>query len=113
MAKFETHVYAVVRVKVLGTNFSDNPQEIAEKISDAVCASPREWFRPIHGTVHVPEVGSFDIDCVESAEGIYGVLVDEIDPDTGYVLASHDFDDACEPRGAEASLEESSATENR
>lgn len=96
--KFETHVYATVRVKVIGTNFSNDPQEIAEKVANAVCAKPSNWMRPIHGSVEVDGHGSFDIEAVEFADGISGVLVDEISPETEQIVCEHEFDEQCEPR---------------
>lgn len=66
MNKFETHVYATVRVKVIGTNFSNDPREIADKVTDAVCADASQWMRPVHGSVNVEGHGSHDIEAVES-----------------------------------------------
>lgn len=37
---YNTHVYAVVRVKAIGTNLPSLPAEIAQSVSDAVCANP-------------------------------------------------------------------------
>ena len=105
MNKFETHVYATVRVKVLGTNFSNDPQEIADKVTDAVCADSSQWMRPVHGSVNVEGHGSHDIEAVEFADGIYGVLVDELDPETGLVVAEHQFDETCAPRQDTASVQ--------
>lgn len=96
-SRFETHVYAVVRVKVIGTNFSTDPTQIAEKVADAVCANSSEWMRPVHGCVSVEGHGSFDIEAVEFAEGIDAVLVDEIDSDTDEILTEHHFNKLCEP----------------
>ena len=98
MNQFETHVYAIVRVKVIGTNFSKNPQEIAEKVSGAVCARPSNWMKPIHGSIDVAGHGAFDIEAVEFADGIESVLVDEIDQETGRVMKEHEFNEKCEPR---------------
>ena len=94
MNRFETHVFATVRVKVAGTNFSADPQIIAEAVADAVCASPDEWMRPHHGTVDVTGHGKHDIINVEFAEGIHGVLVDEIG-DSDRVIREHLFDENC------------------
>lgn len=94
MNRFETHVFATVRVKVAGTNFSADPQIIAEAVADAVCASPSEWMRPHHGTVDVTGHGKHDIINVEFAEGIHGVLVDEIG-DSDRVIREHLFDENC------------------
>lgn len=102
MNQFETHVYATVRVKVLGTNFSNDPQEIADKVTGAVCADSSQWMHPVHGSVKVEGHGSFGIEQVEFAECIYGVLVDEIDPDTGRNVKEHLFDENCAPRQDEA-----------
>lgn len=96
--RFETHVYATVRVKVIGTNFSADPDEVAEKVADAVCADSSQWMRPVHGSVTVDGHGQFDIDAVEFADGIYGVLVDELDPNTGRVVKEHNYDEACSRR---------------
>lgn len=94
MNRFETHVYATVRVKVAGTNFSADPQIIAEAVADAVCASPDEWMRPHHGTVDVTGHGKHDIINVEFAQSIHGVLVDEIG-DSDRVIREHLFDENC------------------
>jgi hypothetical protein len=109
MNRFETHVYATVRVKVLGTSFSADPQQIAEKVADAVCADPSQWMRPVHGTVKVEGHGSCDIEAVEFAEGIYGVLVDEIDPETECVVDEHHFDENCAPRTDKTELAKAAA----
>lgn len=109
MNRFETHVYATVRVKVLGTNFSTNPQEIAEKVADAVCASPSQWMRPVCGSVNVDGHGAYDIDAVEFADGISGVLVDEINPESELVVKEHSFDEACQPRTDETALTKATA----
>lgn len=95
--RFVTHVYALVRVKVIGTNFSTDPAYIAEKVSDAVCASPGNWMQPVHGQVSVEGHGSFNIEAVEFAEGIQYVMIDEIDPGTGDILAEHLFNESGEP----------------
>lgn len=96
--QFATHVYATVRVKVLGTNFSNDPKEIAVKVADAVCAAPGEWMRPVLGRVTVEGSGVHDIESVEFADGIYGVLVDETDPANGDKVIEHHFDETCSPR---------------
>lgn len=98
MSKFVTHVYATVRVKVQGTEFSNSPQEIAVKVADAVCAAPGEWMRPVLGSVTVDGAGVLDIEAVEFADGIYGVLVDELDPASGDRVIEHHFDETCSPR---------------
>lgn len=102
MNQFETHVFATVRVKVLGTNFSTDPQEIAQKVTDAVCANPSAWMQPVYGTVAVDGEGKYDIDAVEFADGIYGVLVNEINPETGHDVADHFFDETCSPKNDDA-----------
>ena len=94
MNRFATHVYATVRVKVAGTNFSADPQVIAEAVADAVCAAPAEWMAPRLGTVNVTGHGTHDIVDVEFADGIYGVLVDEIGGDDR-VVREHLFDENC------------------
>jgi len=81
----------------IGTNFSNDPKEIAEKVTNAVCADPSQWMRPVHGSVSIAEHGSFDIAAVEFADGIYGILVDEIDAETSDRVNEHSFDEACEP----------------
>ena len=98
MNQFATHVYATVRVMVIGTNFSTNPDEIAEKVTDAVCADSSQWMKSVHGVVSVDGHGPFDIEAVEFADGIYGVLVDELDPKTGRVVKEHNYDETCSPR---------------
>lgn len=95
MNQFETHVYATVRVKVLGTNFADSAQEVAAKVTEAVCARPAAWFQPVYGSVTVDGVGAFDVAEVEFADGVSGVLVDEIDPATSRVVKEHLFDERC------------------
>lgn len=97
MNNFETHVYATVRVKVLGTNVSDDPQVIAEKVADAVCAKPGEWMHPVHGSVDVAGYGRCDIEAVEFGGGIHQVLVDELDPESGNIIEEHCFDEICSP----------------
>jgi hypothetical protein len=94
MNRFETHVYATVRIKVAGTNFSTDPQVIAEAVADAVCAAPTEWMAPRRGTVNVTGHGPHDVVGVEFADGIYGVLVDEIGDDDR-VVREHLFDENC------------------
>lgn len=98
MKNFVTHVYATVRVKVLGTNFSNDPQLIAELVTQAVCARPSNWMTPVHGVVQVEGHGSFDIEAVAFAEGVSGALVDELDPVTGNVVVEHEFDETGAPR---------------
>lgn len=94
---YNTHVYAVVRVKVIGTNLSSSPMQIAEVVSDAVCANPTEWLRPAFGTVTTANGDRFDIEAVEFAEDISGVLIDEIDPRSGRIVTEHLFDWDCKP----------------
>lgn len=89
--QFVTHVYATVRVKVIGTNFSNDPALVADKVADAVAADPAKWFKPVHGSVTVPGHGEFDIEQVEYAEAISSILVDEIDPRSGSVIKEHVF----------------------
>lgn len=94
---YNTHVYAVVRVKVIGTNLSSSPKQIAEAVSDAVCANPTEWLRPAFGTVSTEAGDRLDIETVEFAEDISGVLIDEIDPRSGRIVTEHLFDWDCKP----------------
>lgn len=96
--QFATHVYTTVRVKVIGTNFSNDPQVISDKVTEAVCANPEEWMRPVNGIVEVEGHGGFDIEAVEFADGIYGVMVDEFDPESGRVIKEHHFDETGNPR---------------
>lgn len=77
---FNTHIYAVVRVKVLGTSFSQDPSVVADKVADAVSARPNQWFAPVHGSVDV-DGASYDIEQVEFAHDVSAVLVDELSPD--------------------------------
>lgn len=93
MKNFNTHVYAVVRVKVIGTNFDEDPRVVADKVADAVCADASNWLQPVHGSVDVEGHGSFDIEFVEFADATDGILVDEIDTATGAILQEHHFDD--------------------
>jgi hypothetical protein len=77
----DMHVYAMVRVKVLATSAAGaSSKEIAEEISDAVCADSNQWMRPVHGVVKSRN-GIFDIEAMEFAEGISSVLVDEYAPE--------------------------------
>jgi len=94
---YNTNVYAVVRVKVIGTNLSSSPKQIAEAVSDAVCGNPTEWLRPAFGTVTTANGERFDIEAVEFAEDISGVLIDEIDPGSGRNVKEHLFDWDCMP----------------
>ncbi len=93
MNTFATHAYAVVRVKVIGTNFSDNPKTIAEKVSEAVWADSDAWFIPKLGSIDIEPHGSFKIECVEFADEVSSVLVDEIDPHTQEIVKEHLFDE--------------------
>lgn len=95
--QFETHVYATVRVKVLGTSFDSNPEVIANKVADAVCAKPSQWMTPVHGSVIVDGQGAFDIGQVEFADAISGILVTEIDSETGRQVGEHEFDELGNP----------------
>lgn len=62
-------------------------------------------MRPVHGSVNVEGHGSHDIEAVELADGIYGALVDELDPETGLVVAEHQFDETCAPHQDTASVQ--------
>lgn len=97
MNQFETKVYATVCVTVLGTNFSTDPQAIANRVADAVCADSKNWMQPVDGSVSVTGEGGFDVGAVEFDDRISGVLVKERDPDTGKVVAWHEFDENCQP----------------
>lgn len=94
---YNTHVYAVVRVKAASTNLPSSPEGIAHAISDAVRANPTEWIRPAYGTVTTEKGERFDIAAVEFADEIAAVLVDEIDPASGRVVKEHPFDWTCSP----------------
>ncbi len=94
---YNTHVYAVVRVKAIGTNLPSLPAEIAQTVSDAVCANPTEWLRPSFGTVTTANGERFDIEAVEFADDISGVMIDEIDPGSGRIVTEHLFDWDCKP----------------
>lgn len=87
---FATHVYAVVRIKVPGTNFSNLPKDIAEEITRAVCADSKEWMAPIHGVVQTDH-GPFDVEAVEFAEDVSWTMVDEFDK-KGDLIREHHFD---------------------
>lgn len=76
--KFDTHVYAVVRVKVTGTNgISDDPQVVADTIAAGVIAQPDAWFEPRSGTIDTP-LGIFNVEYAEFADELSWVLVDEL-----------------------------------
>lgn len=92
MTNFATHVFAVVRVKVLGTNFSGDPQELSDKVADAVAAKPSEWMSPVLGTVQVDGHGAYDIGAVEFADEVSYVIVDELDANSGRVVKERHFD---------------------
>jgi len=94
---YNTHVYAVVRVKVIGTNLPSSPAGIAEAVSGAVCANPTEWLRPAFGTVTTANGERFDIEAVEFADDISAVQIDEIDPGSGRIVTEHLFDWNCNP----------------
>ena len=94
MNRFETHVFATVRVKVAGTNFSTDPQIVAEAVSNAVCASPAEWMRPYNGCVDIDGHGQHDIVEVEFADAITSIMVDELD-ESDRVTREHLFDANC------------------
>lgn len=89
------HVYAVVRVKVIGVK-GENPRKIGDSIADAVSADPREWLQPVYGSVRTKDGASYDIEAVEFAEEVSWVLVDELD-DNGDVAREHHFDARMEP----------------
>lgn len=89
--KFETHVYATVRVKVIGARVSSSPDVLADVVTEAVCASPGSWFTPVHGTLKLGDYGSADIEAVEFAEGVMGTMVDEYDANDN-VVHEHQYD---------------------
>src|SRR5690606_11196128 len=89
MKNFNTHVYAVVRVKVRATNFSDDAMEVADKVAEAVSNDPHAWLAPLKGKIDVEGHGSFDVECVEFADDIPGVLVDEMNQNNDEVIKEH------------------------
>ena len=93
--RFNTHVYAVVRVKVLGTNGND-PAKIADEIADAVSQDPDQWLEPRQGQVRTSDGSFYDIEQVEFADEVNWVLVDEKDGDDN-VVKEHHFDHLIEP----------------
>lgn len=97
MSHTATHVYAVVRIKVLGTSSAgESHADIATNIADAIAAKPEQWMSPVHGSVRTTDGGSFDIEEVEFADAVNWVLVDEIDDESGKVTEHH-FDHGIEP----------------
>jgi len=96
MNRYETHVFATVRVKVAGTNFSNDPQAIADAVSNAVCAAPSQWMRAVEGVIDVDGHGQHDIVQVEFADAISGVVVDELG-ERDALVQQHHFDANCRP----------------
>lgn len=91
-----THVYAVVRVKIIGTSLAGGtPAEIADRVANAVAADSSAWMQPISGTVRAADGNSFDVEHVEFADEVNWVLVDEID-DEGQITEHH-FDHNLQP----------------
>jgi len=93
MKQFNTHVYAVVRIKVCGTNFDADPAKVGNLVADAVSANPDTWLRPVSGAVlDVEGQGAFSIEAVEFAEDLDGILVDELSlEDPSRVVKEHHF----------------------
>ncbi|MBK9496582.1 MAG: hypothetical protein IT475_11665 [Aquimonas sp.] len=91
MKTFNTHVYAVVRVKVLGTTFSENIKEIANRVADAVFTWPHVWHTSASGDLLIGD-SEYRIEHTEVADEMAHILVDEIDSNTGDVVAMHWFD---------------------
>lgn len=93
MKQFNTHVYAVVRIKVCGTNLDADPARVGDLVADAVSANPGAWLRPSSEAVlDVEGQGSFSIECVEFAEDLDSILVDELSPeDPSRVAKEHHF----------------------
>jgi len=96
MKTFNTHVYAVVRVKVLGTTFSENIKEIANRVADAVFTWPHVWHTSASGDLLIGD-DEYRIAHTEVADEMTHILVDEIDSNTGDVVAMHWFDAQGEP----------------
>ena len=55
------------------------------------------WLRPSFGTVTTANGERFDIEAVEFADDISGVMIDEIDPGSGRIVTEHLFDWDCKP----------------
>lgn len=105
MSTFDTHIYAVVRIKIADTGFAGGtPEAMAEHISDAVCAASGDWLRPMAGCI--PNCGWKDpvtgavvpgstrtlkVEHVEFADEVSWVMVDEKDV-AGDIVAEHHFD---------------------
>lgn len=95
-AKFDTHVYAVVCIKVLGTDIDNDPAVIAKDVGEAVAQDPDAWMRPVLGNLRIEHAGNFQIENVEFASQVNWTLVDELAPD-GEVRKEHHFDVTGEP----------------
>lgn len=91
---FDTHVYAVVRVKVKDTRFHWDPQVLQEKVSEAVAMSSSEWLNPVHQAWVNIDGHPHQIDHVEFAEEVNWVMVDAYPEGRveGVDPVSHHFD---------------------
>ena len=96
MNSFNTHVFAVVRIKVLGTNFSKDIKEVANRVADATLQWSHVWHTNNRGDLLVDDA-EYQIDHTEVTDAVSEILVDEVDSETGDVLAQHWFDEHGEP----------------
>lgn len=94
--KFDTHVYAVVAIKVANTSFEDDPAVIAKDVGEAVSQSPGEWMKPVLGSLSIEHAGNFNIESVEFANQVNWTVVDEMD-ERGVLRLVHHFDVTGEP----------------
>ena len=94
--KFDTHVYAVVAIKVANTSFEDDPAIIAKDVSEAISKSPEEWMKPVLGSLNIEHAGNFNIESVEFANQVNWTVVDEMD-ERGVLRLVHHFDVTGEP----------------
>lgn len=94
--KFDTHVYAVVAIKVANTSFEDDPALIAKDVGEAVSKAPGEWMRPVLGSLNIDHAGNFNIESVEFADQVNWTVVDEMD-ERGDLRLVHHFDVTGEP----------------
>ena len=89
---YNTHVFAVVRIEVDGTNCADEPEMVAKDVAEAVAKSPEEWMMPLLGHVNIDGAGSFKVSAVEFASEVNWTVVDELDKKDGEVVREHHFD---------------------
>ncbi len=70
----DVHVFAVVRIKVLGASREEGEsmEDFANRVADEVCAQPDRWMTPVHG-----KIGSMDVESVEPADEIKNIMVSE------------------------------------